>query len=105
MDILTPADVSQENLPGWGIFKDDVIALRSRADTGTFSRGLGFVNRIGELAEEAGHHPDLTLTYPNVDITLTTHDAGGLTRADVELAKQIALIAGMLDIVLAPPER
>lgn len=105
MTTLTAAAVSKENLPGWGIFDDDGLQLRTRADTRSFARGLELVNRIGELAEAANHHPDIQLTYPAVGVTLTTHDAGGLTNADIELAKQISSVAAVLDVDLSPPER
>ena len=51
--------------------------------------GLGFVGRMAELAEKANHHPDVLLTYPRVTVSLTTHDAGGLTEKDFGLAQQI----------------
>jgi len=58
-----------------------------------FMDGLGFVSRVAELAERAGHHPDVVLTYPSVTMGLTTHDAGGLTEKDFELARQIETVA------------
>ena len=57
--------------------------------TGTFMRGLKFVTSIADLAESAGHHPDVLLTYPKVVIQLTTHDAGGLSDKDFDLASRI----------------
>ena len=51
--------------------------------------GLLFINRIAGLAEANGHHPDLLLTYPAVTVNLITHDAGGLTIKDFDLAAQI----------------
>ena len=103
MDTLTPADVESENLPGWSVRTGDVLALCTEAATGSFSAGLEFVNRIGDLAEEANHHPDIELTYPQVRIALTTHDAGGLTAADVDLARQISAVANLLEIDLVAP--
>lgn len=52
-----------------------------------FVRAIAFVNRLVEPAESAGHHPDITVNYNKVTISLTTHDAGGLTQADFDLAK------------------
>ena len=103
MDTLTPADVESENLPGWSVRTGDVPALCTDAATGSFSAGLEFVNRIGDLAEEANHHPDVELTYPQVTIALTTHDAGGLTAADIDLARQISAVANLLEIDLVAP--
>ncbi len=57
--------------------------------TGTFVRGVEFVNAVKDLAETAHHHPDVILTYPTVIITLTTHDDGMVTMKDLALAAQI----------------
>ena len=54
-----------------------------------FGESLGFVNRVGALAEAAGHHPDIDIRWNRVRLVLSTHSAGGLTRADLELAGQI----------------
>ena len=49
--------------------------------------------RVADLAEKAGHHPDVLLTYPRVTMSLTTHDAGGLTDKDFALAAEIERVA------------
>lgn len=54
-----------------------------------FARGLAFVNAVGELAEREGHHPDLLLRWGSVTVTLWTHSADGLCRADFVLAAKI----------------
>ncbi len=54
-----------------------------------FKQALAFVNKIGDLAEELNHHPDIELNYGKVVVNLTTHSAGGLTSKDFELANQI----------------
>lgn len=54
-----------------------------------FPPALAFINRVGELAEAANHHPDLFNSWATVRLTLTTHDAGGLTDRDFDLAKKI----------------
>lgn len=52
-----------------------------------FAQALAWVNRVGEVAEERGHHPDILLhDWNRVRLTLSTHSAGGLTEADEELA-------------------
>ncbi|MFP5207437.1 MAG: 4a-hydroxytetrahydrobiopterin dehydratase [Acidobacteriota bacterium] len=51
-----------------------------------FRESLAFVNRLGSAAEEAGHHPDIDIRYSRVTLTLSTHDAGGLTAKDFDLA-------------------
>ena len=50
---------------------------------------LDFVNRVGVLAEAADHHPDITFGWGYAELELTTHDRGGITDVDVELAKRI----------------
>ena len=59
-----------------------------------FKAALGFVNRVGEKAEELQHHPDIDIRYNRVTLSLTSHDAGGLTRRDLILAGYIDEIAG-----------
>jgi pterin-4a-carbinolamine dehydratase len=70
----------------------------ARFATGSFAAGVALINRIGILADAANHHPDVDLRYPTVDVRLTTHDAGGLTRKDVELAREISAAARSLGI-------
>ena len=50
---------------------------------------LAFVNQVGQLAEAAGHHPDIDIRYNRVRLALVTHDAGGLTAKDFDLAQKI----------------
>jgi 4a-hydroxytetrahydrobiopterin dehydratase len=78
-----------EQLPGWHITHD---GQRIRKDwrVRNFIAGLDFFNRVGELAERDGHHPDLHLEgYRNVSIELWTHAIGGLSENDFILAAKI----------------
>jgi 4a-hydroxytetrahydrobiopterin dehydratase len=86
---LTPDQIAEHlsRLPGWTI--NDRGELTHKFPQANFMAGLLFVNRIAGLAEAVGHHPDVLLTYPAVTISLTTHDAGGLTVKDFDLAAQI----------------
>ncbi len=54
-----------------------------------FPQALSFINRVGALAEEMNHHPDISNSWATVTLSLTTHDAGGLTDRDFALAKRI----------------
>jgi 4a-hydroxytetrahydrobiopterin dehydratase len=54
-----------------------------------FRKALAFVNRVGDLAEKKGHHPDIDIRWNRVKLALTTHDAGGLTGKDFDLAEEI----------------
>jgi 4a-hydroxytetrahydrobiopterin dehydratase len=59
-----------------------------------FVEALGFVNRVGELAEAEDHHPDIRIDYKNVTLRWWTHTAGGITDRDRELASRSADLAG-----------
>jgi len=72
--------------PGW---ERSGSEIRRSYRLGDFRAALAFVNRVGELAERAGHHPDIDIRYNTVTLALTTHDAGGLTTKDFELARAI----------------
>jgi len=54
-----------------------------------FAEALAFINKVGALAEGMNHHPDIVNSWNKVTLTLTTHDRGGLTDLDFELAKKI----------------
>ncbi len=58
-----------------------------------FVTALAFVNRVGEMAEQQGHHPDMLLSWGQVHISLTTHDADGLTEADFIVAARAERLA------------
>lgn len=57
--------------------------------TESYRQGVGLVVEIAKLANEADHHPDVRLSYSEVEINLTTHSESGLTQKDFDLAKQI----------------
>ncbi len=79
------------HLPGWQIESGELVRTFQFKD---FRASLQFVNRIGELAEEAGHHPDIDIRYNRVRLSLVTHSAGGLTEKDFALAGQAQTLAG-----------
>ena len=97
---LTGRQVSETaGLDDWRVL---LRSLQSSFRTGSLAKGLDLASRIGAAADEANHHPDLTITYPRVHVLLTTHDAGALTAKDVELARTISAIAAELDIPAEP---
>ena len=59
----------------------------------TFARGIEFVNQVARAADAANHHPDIDIRYSKVTCTLSTHDAGGITEKDLELAAEIERLA------------
>jgi len=87
---LTESEVREAGLDDW---RQVLGTIRARFRTGDFATGLALVDRIGAAAEEANHHPDVTLTYPEVRVTLSSHDVGGITSRDVELARTISAYA------------
>lgn len=91
---LAQAETFLTEVPGWALAVDGKSLTKSwkRAD---FRDALGFMNRIGEVAEREGHHPDLHLTgYRRVRADLTTHAIGGLSENDFILAAWINTLEG-----------
>lgn len=76
-------------LSGWTLQGSQLQTTRKFKD---FVEAIAFVNKLVEPAETAGHHPDIEVSYNKVKITLTTHDAGGLTQKDFDLAAEISQI-------------
>ena len=87
-DKLTDADITQrlEDLDGWARQGDEI---RKTYRFATFPAAIAFVTHVGFLAEAAAHHPDIDIRYNKVMLTLTTHDAGGLTTNDFDLATAV----------------
>ena len=67
--------------------------IEKRFEMENFPSVMNLVNRVADLAEEANHHPDIFISYNQVTFTLTTHDAGGITEKDFDLAQRIETIA------------
>lgn len=76
--------------PGWLRDGDALVREFKFAD---FSAALGFVVRVGLAAERRDHHPDLMLGWGRAQVLWTTHDAGGVTSLDLELAAQTDALA------------
>ena len=74
-------------LPNWQVIDGHHITRRFTFPD--FQKALDFVNRVGAVAEEQGHHPDILLTWGKVEITLWTHAANGLTESDFIMAAKI----------------
>lgn len=83
MERLDPKEVAQD-LPGWTGGDDFITKIFKFGD---FAEAFGFMTRIAIIAEKMDHHPEWFNVYNRVDITLTTHDAGGVTHKDVTLAE------------------
>jgi 4a-hydroxytetrahydrobiopterin dehydratase len=78
------------SLPGWQIQGGELTRTFTHTD---FRAALAFVNKVGDLAEQAGHHPDIDIRYNKVRLGLVTHDAGGLTGKDFDLAGSVSKLA------------
>jgi len=63
--------------------------LKKRFNFDNFAEALDFVNKVGAAAEKLDHHPDITFGWGYAEFAITTHDAGGLTHNDFDLAKEI----------------
>ncbi|WP_448576259.1 4a-hydroxytetrahydrobiopterin dehydratase [Thermomicrobium sp.] len=86
LDDATIASLLQE-IPGWERQGDALVRTYTFKN---FREAMAFVNRVAELAEEARHHPDITIRYNRVQLLLTTHEAGGITERDIALARKLA---------------
>lgn len=75
-----------ESLPGWERDGDEIEKKFRFAD---FKASMAFVNRVADLAEAVDHHPDISIKYNRVKLTLSTHSEGGVTEKDFALAAQI----------------
>ncbi|WP_043364969.1 MULTISPECIES: 4a-hydroxytetrahydrobiopterin dehydratase [Cupriavidus] len=82
-------------LPGWQPVEDR-DAIRKRFTFADFNAAFAFMTRVALAAEKADHHPEWFNVYNRVDITLSTHDANGLTRRDIDLAGFIERAAATL---------
>jgi 4a-hydroxytetrahydrobiopterin dehydratase len=87
-EVLSDIAIQRElgGLAGWSRRAD---VLTRTYQFRNFDGSMDFVNRVAELAEKANHHPDIDIRYSKVTLTLSTHDAGGITQNDIDLAKAI----------------
>ena len=88
MDKLSPDQIetNMAGLPQWSLNGDLLQRTFRFAD---FDGSMAFVNRIADVAGQMNHHPDILVRYNKVTLTLTTHDAGGLTDRDFTFARYI----------------
>ena len=86
--LLNDAQIQEraQQLEGWIV---DGKKLHLNREFKDFLEAIAFINQLVEPAEKAGHHPDLAISYNKVTVSLTTHDAGGLTEKDFDLAQII----------------
>jgi 4a-hydroxytetrahydrobiopterin dehydratase len=90
---LSDIEIQRElgTLPGWARRGDALVKTYTFQ---TFLGGIEFVTRVANIAEVLQHHPDLDIRYTKVLVTLSTHDAGGITVHDVRLAREMEGLDG-----------
>jgi 4a-hydroxytetrahydrobiopterin dehydratase len=93
MKKITAKQVTERlaRLPEWSRLGD---SIQRTYDFPDFVRSMAFVNRVAERAEAVQHHPDILVRYGKVTLTLSTHDAGGLTAKDFDLATECDAFLG-----------
>jgi 4a-hydroxytetrahydrobiopterin dehydratase len=77
---------SLSSIPKWKLEKGELVQNATFDD---FKQAMTFIKHVAELAENAGHHPDIDIRYNKVRLALVTHDAGGITQKDISLARDI----------------
>lgn len=92
MKKMTPAQIESalKEVPAWSEVSG---AIQRTFQFPTFMDSMRFVNAVAERAEADQHHPDVLIRYTKVTLTLSTHDAGGITKKDFALAKRADALA------------
>jgi 4a-hydroxytetrahydrobiopterin dehydratase len=93
MSPLSDSDIQNAlaSLPAWNLLGNAIQRVFEFSD---FAHAMEFVNQVAAQAEEANHHPDITINYSRVTLSLTSHDAGGLTKRDFAMARKISSLSG-----------
>jgi 4a-hydroxytetrahydrobiopterin dehydratase len=86
---LTEEEISHlvHELPEWAVEDGQLVRFWTFPD---FVQAVAFVNRVAKVAEAAGHHPDIDIRYNRVRLALVSHDAGGITARDANMARQLS---------------
>ena len=82
-DVLDDEEVSERLPDGWEREGEEIVRT---FEFDSYLEGVGFAAGAGGLAEEAFHHPEMTVSWREVEVRLTTHDEGGITEKDLDLA-------------------
>lgn len=77
----------RDQLPGWEVVEEHHLRREFRFKN--FKEALDFVNRVGEVAEEQGHHPDISFGWGSAEVTVFTHKIDGLTESDFIFAAKV----------------
>jgi len=82
-------DAYSKEVPSWSFDRESIHKIRKRFSFKNFKEAMVFANKVAEIAEEEGHHPDICISYNKVDFTLFTHAVGGLSENDFIMAVKI----------------
>lgn len=87
-DLLSKEDIKRllKKVPEWEL---EGSRITRTVEFDGFTDAVDFINDVAEIAEEEGHHPDIDIRYNKVILSLTTHDAGGVTEADFAVAQRL----------------
>ena len=90
--LLSDSDIDRElSSVAWSRDGDRITRTVKLAD---FRAAMAFVNRVADVAEELDHHPDISISWNRVGLSVSTHDSGGLTALDFELARAVDALSG-----------
>lgn len=84
-ELLSDSEIEAQLPDGWNREGDEIARTYS---FDSYLDGIGFASGAGGVAEDAWHHPEMTITWGEVEVRLTTHDAGGITEKDIDLAER-----------------
>lgn len=85
-DLLTDAEIETQLHSNWDRDDDEIVRVYEFDD---YLRGVNFAQMVGEIAEAQFHHPEIVIRYSEVEVRLTSHEAGGITSDDIEMAELI----------------
>lgn len=83
-DVLSDEEVDERLPEGWDRDGDEIVRVFEFDD---YMKGVNFAQLTGEIAEAQNHHPELIIRYKELEVRFTTHDAGGITGKDIEMAE------------------
>jgi len=92
MPLVNPSEIacSLVKIPSWNL---DGLVIRRTYQFHDFAEAMHFVNWVAQVAEDSNHHPDIDIRWNRVTLALTTHDQGGLTNLDFEMAARCDKLA------------
>ena len=99
---MNAAQIQEAGLDDWAPI---INALHTRFRTGSFNAGTRLVQAFAAAADAANHHPEVVLTYPHVDVRLSSHDTGDVTDRDIALARTFSAIAAEQGVSADPTAR